>query len=313
MFYKVKYLHTNEVIGKALICAFIVFSCIWFHPIYSQPIMSEITEAEIKFMHEVYSLSFDKADSILISHTKISSDRSALLMMRSYQAWWRILSGDRIKENVELCKRLTDETLSLLKKEKNYDINSALKYVSVYSLKSRLDNLYSKSLRSTVHFYNSIEHIKKLSMAEEKGQSILFVMGMYIYSVEYIQSNYFFNLKLLPNPENLSKETAIEYLEMVALSDNKILKTEATYFLMKIYSELENRPHDAIVKADKLIGMYPDNYVFHIEKLKLLRSLKRQNEAMVLKNDLMKNVRNSNKLNTAQKKHFVNLLKEINF
>ena len=84
-----------------------------------------------------------------------------------------------------------------------------------------------------------------------------------------------------------------------------MIRTEANYFLMKIYAYTEKDFPNAIKKVQILTQQYPKNLVYSLEQLKLLLALKNSFEANILKNKLIKEIQIADYLNNSQKNHFL--------
>lgn len=297
--------------GIMITFCFIFNTCLMF-PGYSQTYLKKgETHLSVQFMNEVYNLSFKKADSLIKVYESKVTDKKLLLTFKTYLAWWRILSGDDVERNIKSCDNLTDELLAILNKDKKYNSNLALNYISVYSLKSRLKNFTSDKFKSLFYFYNSKEHINTLEKVKIRDENILFALGVYYSLYGHIQDKFFINMSFKPGAKKTDKQNAINNLEACTTSKNQIIRTESNYFLMKIYSVLEKNPGLAMSKVDTLIKMYPENCVFWIEKLLLLKTLNRKSEVEAMKNKYLISVSQNNKLSFQQRNHFIDLIKKI--
>lgn len=298
---------------QILIMAFVVFG-FGSHVVLGQTVLLSNENEEVgSFMRSIYEFSFHKADSIMNFFNLTCEDKVLLYSMKSYLAWWKLLSGDDKKKNIRTFNFCNDESIRLLKSGNQNDINTQLNLIIAYSLKARVDNYSGNKISSVTQFYNSIKYIRKINKSKVKDEKINLMMGLYLYLICYLKSEYFFINPFLLSISDGNKKMGLEYLEKCSLSKNEIVRTEANYFLYKIYFSLE---HD-IIKADKkintLIELYPKNIVFNVEKLNILNAQKKANEAKKLKIQITENINNNINLKTTQKQHFLRLIKSNTF
>ena len=101
------------------------------------------------------------------------------------------------------------------------------------------------------------------------------------------------------------KNKGLGYLEECSLSGNEMIRTEANYFLMKIYAYTEKDYPKALTKVQILAHMHPNNLVYSLEQFKLLLKMKKEAEAELFQKNLVEQILATENLSTAQKNHFI--------
>jgi len=257
------------------------------------------------FFRNLYDFSFQRADSLITIMEDLRTDRSTLLIVKADLAWWRLLSGDNTEVNMKICIDNIDESIRTNLKDDHPDINTLFNIIYSYSLKVRLDNYKGNSIGAFINFYRSSAFIEKCRNVNITDEKFALVLGMYYYFISYIGHKYFLlNTFLFSLPDG-DREKGLSYLVKCSGSSDDVIRTEADYFLMKIYSEAEKEYSKALDYARIISGMHPDNPVYSLEVLRLMMKMKQYREAAVTGKELVDRITRAKKLNDAQKKHFL--------
>ena len=110
--------------------------------------------------------------------------------------------------------------------------------------------------------------------------------------------------------KNSSREKGIKYLELASNSDNFMIKTEALYFLVKIYLEVEDKPDLALKYSSQLIGEYNSNIIFQYYHLNILLNLKQNLQAKHEYNNILELIK-SEDLSGKQKSHLKDIVDKV--
>ena len=132
-------------------------------------------------------------------------------------------------------------------------------------------------------------------------------MAMYNYFMGKAKSDYWFAFPLLSTYPKADKWKGIEMLKICSFSKDKLVQTEADYFLMKIFLEAEKNTMLAMPYAQALTEQYPNNIIFQYYYFEILLSkgdVKLILEQLVRFNTCYENP----ELNTNQITHFQNLI-----
>jgi hypothetical protein len=263
------------------------------------------------FFKNLYNFSFREADSMVVVMSGSGIDISTLSNIKANLAWWKLLSGDAVERNLITCDSILHESISQVSKVKSQDINSLLNIIYSYSLKARLENYKGNKLKSLIYFYKSITFIDECLEIPCKDEKLNLVCGLYFYFMDYIENEYFLiNAVFFSYPKG-DKKKGLMYLHECSLTENEMIRTEANYFLLKIYAYTEKDYLAAYQNALALTQQHPDNLVYCLEQLRLLLKMKKDVEAESYQKKLIGLIRSSNKINASQKDHFISQLEEI--
>jgi len=296
---------------KAFLVVFL-FILFFSYTVFPQPGKSDAEDPLVQdIINDIYNFSFHSADSMLVELKKTNLDKAVVLNINANLAWWKVLSGDEIDQNLKLCNSNIEESLDLLLKNINQDLNSLFHIIYSYSLKARVANYSGNTLNSLSSFYKSVDYLTQCLDMPEKDDKIYMVSGMYLYFSEFLKEKYFLMRALFITFPDGDKARGLNYLEYCSNSDNNLIRTEARYFLMKIYAYNESDYLKAFENVQLLSLQYPDNIVYSMEKLKLLINMKRGGEALTFKNKLLEEIKEAGYINTFQKNHFILQLKDL--
>jgi hypothetical protein len=263
------------------------------------------------FFKNLYNFSFREADSIIVVMSNTNIDKATIYNIKANMAWWKLLSGDAIDQNLESCNSNIDESLKLLLKNDKEDVNWLINIIFAYSLKARLENYRGHTFKSLPYFYSSLVYMDKSFDEAVKDENMYLISGLYLYFIDYIENEYFvMNAILFPFKKG-DKAVGLKYLEECSSSENEMVRTEANYFLLKIYLYTENDYAKAYRNAQILTQQHPNNLVYSVEKLKLLLILGKSGEAQIFKNKLIGEIQTAGNINSIQKNHFIIQIQEL--
>jgi hypothetical protein len=263
------------------------------------------------FFKSLYNFSFHEADSLVLVMNDSDMDNITLTNIRANLAWWKMLSGDEIESNKRKCDSCINESIRLSSVNKSKDTSFLLNIIYSYSLKARLENYRGNTLKSLIYFYKSITYIEECTNNPVKDEKLTLVSGLYFYFIDYIEHEYFIVNALFFSFPKGDKNKGLGYLEECCLSDNEMIRTEANYFLMKIYAYTEKDYPKALAKVQILSGMHPNNLVYKLEQFKLLLTMKKEDEACLFQKNLIEQILAAENLNSTQKNHFTSQIEDI--
>ena len=262
------------------------------------------------YFNNLYNFSFNHSDSLILELSKSNIDRATLFNIKANLAWWKLLSGDSANLNLNKCNFNTDESIKFNLKNKQRDKGFLLNIIYSYSLKARLEGYNGNSLKSFLYFYKSSFYISECIKLSGTDENVNLILGLYLYLMDYIKDEYNLVSVLFSFPEG-NKTKGLEYLENCSASKNDMVRTEANYFLFKIYSDLEKDFTKAFVYVQILNEQHPDNLVYNLEQLKLLLIFKKSNEAQLYRKMLIDKIQTAKNINTLQKDHFLCKIDQI--
>lgn len=263
------------------------------------------------FLESLYNFSFHEADSMIVILSNTNIDKSTISNIKANLAWWKLLSGDAIDQNLRNCHYNIDESIKLLLKSNRQDSDALLNIIYSYSLKARLENYSGNTLTSLIYFYKSIGYIQKFTDRPIENEKLYLVLGLYFYFVDYIENEYPVMSAIFFSLPDGDKTRGLKYLEDCSSSENEMIRTEANYFLLKIYAYIEKDYSRAYQNAQFLTQQYSKNLVYNLEKLKLLLVLEKSSEAQIFQKKLIGEIQTAENINNMQKNHFISQIQEL--
>ena len=264
-----------------------------------------------KAMTALYDFRFHHADSLIQNIEKAFPDHYLPHLTRANYYWWKIISENPGSDHQKLYLTSlanAERIVKQLVKNKQYDYADVFHFINLYALKARLDLIngeYTKALR---HMKNCVDYIGLSLGREELHENFYLTSGLYNYMTEYGSRRYpFLRLYALMYPKGNMK-LGINQLEIAARSLDPVLQTEARYFLMKIFLELEQDHQKALEYAGWLTEKYPANliYLYHYYELLSLNNLDKK--ANAIRKSFFEQIQNNNQLSSGQRQYFRNLL-----
>lgn len=128
---------------------------------------------------------------------------------------------------------------------------------------------YFAAFRAIRNYY----HLLEPTFNDTVFAPYLLVDGLYFYLYSYAYDEYTLLRPFLKFYKKGNAHKGLRYLNKASNSPNKIIRTEARYFLMKIWFDLENNPQKAFTYAQLLYHSYPGNFIFNMYYHKISKSL----------------------------------------
>ncbi len=256
----------------------------------------------------IYNFRFDEAERLLMEAKKTPQSESWYYFASSNLDLWKIFAGDKDNELACSFKQNLSRLLTASDSLKSKHEQRFLRIMH-YSYKTRLsmtNKEYVAAFKAISKYYDLLE-----PTFEQNGyMPFKLINGLYFYLIDYAGENYFLLRPFLRFYKSGDVTTGLNYLEASASCTNEILSTEATYFLMKIYFDLEDNPEKALPYAARLYKKYPGNFIFNLYYHKIKSKIRPKYIAETEKEK--QRVMRVAQLNQAQKLYF-NILLEIRY
>lgn len=195
--------------------------------------------------------------------------------------WWRILTGDDAKEvrrkfmtGIILEKKILDE-----KQKSSLNNEDIFNFMNVYAYQARMDLYNNDYIRAVSHIDKCLEYLILSFQYENKYEAFYLTSGLYNYFISRARSHYPYLYPYLIFLPKSNLEKGFQYLIKCTMLHNIVLKTEANYFLMKIYSEEEKEYQKAKPYAEWLTKTYPKNVLYNYLYLNILINLNEKTAA----------------------------------
>jgi len=261
-----------------------------------------------KFYQNLYNYKFLSADSVLMdmSDQKISSQITGILQISL--SWWQIISGENTPDKIDSLFKRIDSDIALIEyktQKPELSQDEILQLIVLYSYKSRLHNYQNNRLASFSAFKQSFNYFEKLIPCDSENCDMYnFIAGMYYALGGHLQQQFspIFMLGLNRNYADTAK--GYKLLKLGTLSQNKQIRTESVYFLMKLYFEAQDDPEVASTYSGQLVDQFPDNLVFRFNHVLMLYKLGKYSAAESAYQKLLKRSQKNMQLSAKQKQHF---------
>ncbi|MBW6478107.1 MAG: hypothetical protein K0B37_01660 [Bacteroidales bacterium] len=254
---------------------------------------------------------FLHADSLIQTLEKTFPDHYLPYLTRANYYWWKIISENPGPDQQQLYLNNLNNAENIIRQmvhTREYYYADVFHFINLYALRARLDLLNGEYTKAMRHLKNCVDYIGLSLGREEFHENFYLTSGLYNYMTDYGSKRYpFLRLYALMYPRG-NMNLGLSQLETAARSQNLILQTEAHYFLMKIFLELEQDHQKALDHAKWLTEKYPGNliYLYHYHEL---LSLNHQDEkANAIRELYFERIQNNIHLSPGQRMYLEDLL-----
>ncbi|MFN4234714.1 MAG: hypothetical protein ACK4IK_07910 [Bacteroidia bacterium] len=234
-------------------------------------------------------------------------------LMKINVAWWQIVSGynDDSYWNKIFLNQIEQSIKQIGKSNLDVDKNRYY-YIILHAFKTRYDIFNNKYFSAVNHLNSCLHHIKKSFDKEEEFEPFYLTSGLYYYFMAKAWEDYPLMRPYLRIYPKGDKVKGLGFLYKMAKSNDIFLKSEANYFLMRIFYDLEKQFDKAAFHAEYLLKLYPENIMYRYYLIKILEESGKTDEMkqqiILYKKYLEKN----NELRISQKKYLLEMLTKKN-
>ena len=260
-------------------------------------------------LYALYAFEMEKADLISLLALERFPDHYLSHFARSSYLWWLIISGEDSKENEQLYRAGIAEAIvkSRTSMATEPSLDDLFHLISLYAMQARLDMKNGAYIRALRNGRNAVNHLESSRGYEDSYHGLLLTSGLYNYMTVQAGRKYpFLKIYTLFYPEG-DAALGLRQLHRATLSDNLVWQTEAHYFLMRIYLEMEMMPAEALHHARWLTAQYPSNLIYQYYHLLALKELGDEAEIAEKKRDIYMEATSNQQLSSAQVNHFLSL------
>ena len=249
-------------------------------------------------INKMYNYQFEEAEKEFRWLVSEYQNHPLPVFLLGLSSWWKIDAqssksyvGESQKENV-LDKNflsLMDESINLSKQiyDQGNKVDGAFFLAASYGFKGRLLSERRKWSAAAFAGRNAIKYLKEIRKDDLMIPEISFGNGLFNYYSIWISERYPLLkpiIKLFPEG---NKNKGVEQLN-IASNNSFYTRTEAQYFLMRIYSG-EGKLTKALQLSKYLKDTYPENSIFHKYFTQLLYRNSRLNECLKESNNIIIN------------------------
>lgn len=272
---------------------------------------SDLNAISGKAMLALYNFQFQHADSLIMKLEESFPNHYLPPLSRANYYWWKIITdnpGSDIQQLYIASLNNAENIVKQLVKNKQYDYADVFHFINLYALRARLDLINGEYMKALRHMKNCVDFIGFALGREQAHENFYLTSGLYNYMTEYGSKRYpILRFYILMYPRGDMK-LGLSQLKTATNSQNLVLQTEARYFLMKIFLELEQDFQKALEHAAWLTEKYSANliYLYHYHEL---LSLSNQNEkANAVRMLYFELIQSNNHLSTGQRRYLKSLL-----
>ncbi len=240
-------------------------------------VQNECTEA----VNALYNFKFEQAD-MGFRWLKFKHPTHPLsYFLLGLCEWWKIMPNVENTQYDDKFLHYMDTTIILAKDiykkdETNYEAKFFL--AAAYGFKGRLHAERKHWTKATLASRNALEFLKKGRTPNELSPEFLFGDALYNYYAVWIADNYKFLRPIISLFPKGNKELGMQQLDKVTRYAF-YTRTEAQYFLMRIYANEEGNLSKAYPIAEYLAKTFPDNAYFERNYARLSYEMGKLTEA----------------------------------
>ena len=295
---------------KKIILLLLFIVCFNIH-LYSQKdtLKSILSDIDIQIestnaINKMYNFNFDEAEKEFTWLIDEYKNHPLPIFLLGLSKWWRIEaevnqgieSEGEAKQKNNLDNQflsLMDKSISLSKKvyEDGNKIDGAFFLAASYGFKGRLLSERKKWRKAAFSGKNALKYLKEIRKEDYLIPEIAFGNGLFNYYSIWISDKYPILKPIISFFPKGNKIRGIEQLDNAA-KNSFYTRTEAQYFLMRIFSE-ENKLSKALQISNYLHNIYPMNSIFHKYYTQLLYRSGYFDECEIQLNELLKNYLNN--------------------
>ena len=249
-------------------------------------------------INKMYNYQFEEAEKEFRWLSSEYKNHPLPVFLLGLSSWWKIDAqssksyvGESQKENILDKNFLSfmDESINLSKRIYNQGnkVDGAFFLAASYGFKGRLLSERRKWSAAAFAGRNAIKYLKEIRKDDLMIPEISFGNGLFNYYSVWISERYPLLkpiIKLFPEG---NKNKGVEQLN-IASNNSFYTRTEAQYFLMRIYSG-EGKLSKALQLSKYLKDTYPENSIFHKYFTQLLYRNSRLNECLKESNNIIIN------------------------
>jgi hypothetical protein len=217
-------------------------------------------------INDMYNFKFKRAESQFMWLRRKYPSHPLPYFLMGLSQWWKIAPNIDNEKYDQIFLAYMDSSIMMAEKllsqpNKNRKIEAAFFLAGAYGFKGRLYSERKNWSKATFAGKKALKYMEIASDQSELSPELLFGDGLYNYYSVWVPENYPILKPVLLFFKKGEKAKGIQQLEKV-VSEAFYTKTEAQYFLMRIYSD-ENQPDKAFETSRYLHQTFPDNPYFH--------------------------------------------------
>ena len=213
----------------------------------------------------IYNLRFKAADRYFGDLIAADPENPVGHFFLAMATWWRVLIDLEDESHDEAFYALLEKCIDVCDrrlKQAPDDFDATLFKAGSIGFRGRLRGDRHQYLKAARDGLRCLPLLRASQKLEPVNKDILFGQGIYNYFAQVIPQRYPVVRPVMWFLEDGDREQGLRQLREVAQSGH-YARTEASYFLARIYRLFEKDKHLAQTHLDQLYSRYPDNALFH--------------------------------------------------
>lgn len=217
-------------------------------------------------VNSMYNFKFEDAEKTFLEMKGKYPTHPLPYFLMGLSQWWKIMPTLDIDliPNEKLFVAYMDSSITFA--EKLFDANeknaeAAFFLSAAYGMKARLYGETGRYSKASFNGKDALDYLDKYDNNDDLGPEFLFGHALFNYYAVWIRDNYPILRPILMFFPNGNKELGIKQLKEVSYNAF-YTRTEAQYFLMRIYANEENNEEKALPISRYLATTFPDNAYF---------------------------------------------------
>ncbi|MBL4716516.1 MAG: hypothetical protein JKX95_07765 [Bacteroidia bacterium] len=223
---------------------------------------------------EIYQFNFNTAKESIADLKKKNQNNSSIYLLEANYHWWKIIARDSLEANIDHCKKSLDNALTQIMTSKADETTKEelFKLITIYGIKARLELINENHLQVLNYLYKTIDKVKS-TFDENDYPPFNLTSGLYNFYMAHTESTMPYLKPFMVLFPNGDIDIGIQQLNE-ARKLSSYYSTEASYFLMKIYTDYRTDLKKAVFYAEELANKYPTNMFFQTFLLGIYCDLK---------------------------------------
>ena len=228
------------------------------------------------------------------------------LLPLAYSHYWEFISGNEPETNLRICTKYLQEN----RFEVTNDTLEMVYQSSVNLLLLRVQ-IARENLVAPIFLMGDIGTFFKTTKPNPQSDFNMLYWGLLHYYLTLFRETSFAVRPFLADWPSTNKTTGLSILEKLTGSASVFVRTEAEYFLMRIYLESDKDFSKAESLALSLMNRFPNNATYKHFYLKTLAAQKQSTQLGKKRREFIKDINSNRSYSLQQKKHFVTLFLEV--
>ncbi len=244
-------------------------------------VYSKEPEPIIRVFELIYQYRFEEAEIRLNAIKPEEADPNLIDLTRVNLHWWYLISGDSSRDHEEILTELLESMILPFHGRSPSQLapDDVFMLVHAHAYRTRVHIYGKRYIKGALVLRQMTDYLDHAIQRYNQFDKYAFLAGLYNYFAASAYDYYPLLRSFFALAPKHDKELGYRLLNDSRRLDHLLLRTEATYFLMKINLELEEDYPRASEFASHLIQQYPENPIYLLHLLMIQVNQNRIEEA----------------------------------